>query len=147
MSRGRRSGRALHVLWEYRVRSDRRREFEEHYRGDGTWARFFRAGRGYRETILLRDRQSPGRYMTIDVWDDLASYRAFSKRNAGEYARLDRLCARTTEEERCLGCFEPLPGAPARRGLRGISREASPSAAGPRRAPRTSARRRRTTRG
>jgi len=96
----------LHILWEYRVRKDRILEFEEHYRGDGTWARFFRAGQGYRESRLLRDREAPGRYMTIDVWDDLASFRAFSGANAEEYQAIDARCAELTEEERCLGYFE-----------------------------------------
>lgn len=98
----------LHILWEYRVRKDRIREFEEHYASGGTWARFFRGGKGYRETRLLRDRESPGRYLTIDVWDDPASYRAFSEANAGEYGEVDRRCAELTEEERCLGYFEAL---------------------------------------
>jgi heme-degrading monooxygenase HmoA len=96
----------LHILWEYRVRPDRRREFEEHYRSDGTWAAFFRGGRGYRETILLSDREEPDRYLTIDVWTDLESYRAFSEAHAREYEEIDRRCAELTGTERCLGFFE-----------------------------------------
>lgn len=96
----------LHILWEFRVRKDRIAEFEEHYSADGTWARFFRAGRGFRESRLLRDREAPGRYLTIDLWDDLASFRAFSDANAEEYASIDRRCAELTDEERCLGYFE-----------------------------------------
>jgi heme-degrading monooxygenase HmoA len=96
----------LYILWEFRVSKERIPEFEEHYRADGTWARFFRAGRGFRESRLLRDREAPGRYMTIDVWDDLASFRAFSDANAEEYASIDRRCAELTDEERCLGSFE-----------------------------------------
>ena len=96
----------LHVLWEYRVRKGRVREFEEHYVADGVWARFFRAGRGYRETRLLRDRETLGRYVTIDVWDDPASYRLFSDAHAAEYREIDRRCEELTEEERCLGSFE-----------------------------------------
>jgi heme-degrading monooxygenase HmoA len=98
----------LHILWEFRVRPDRIREFEEHYRDDGVWARFFRAGRGYRETRLLRDREAPGRYLTIDVWDDLPSYRAFSEANVDAYGEIDRRCEAFTEVERCLGYFEAL---------------------------------------
>ncbi len=97
---------ALRILWEFRVKEDRTREFEEHYGGNGTWAGFFRRGTGYRETILLRDREVPGRYMTIDVWDDLESYSAFSAANAEEYREIDRRCEALTEQERCLGFFE-----------------------------------------
>ncbi len=98
----------LHILWEYRVRPGSIREFEEHYRGDGTWARFFRGGRGYRETQLLRDGTTPGRYMTVDVWDDLPSYRAFLEANTAEYQEIDEHCVALTDEERCLGYFEAV---------------------------------------
>ena len=97
---------ALRILWEFRVGENRTPEFEEHYGGNGTWARFFRHGQGYRETILLRDREVPGRYLTIDVWDDLESYKAFSEANADEYKKIDRRCETLTEQERCLGFFE-----------------------------------------
>jgi heme-degrading monooxygenase HmoA len=98
--------KALRILWEFRVREGRTREFERHYGGSGTWARFFRHGRGYRETILVRDRDMPGRYLTIDVWDDLESYKTFSEANADEYKEIDRRCEAMTEQERCLGFFE-----------------------------------------
>jgi len=104
-----RSGRrktALRILWEFRVEKDRVREFEEQYGANGTWARFFSRGKGYRETILLRDREVPGRYLTIDVWDDLESYRSFSAASAEEYKEIDRRCAALTAKERCLGLFE-----------------------------------------
>ena len=84
----------LHLLWEYRVRKGRVREFEEHYGADGVWARFFRAGRGYRETRLLRDRETLGRYVTIDVWDDPVSYRLFSDAHAAEYREIGRASCR-----------------------------------------------------
>jgi len=96
----------LHIVWEFRVKVDSRREFEEHYGSAGTWAAFFRNGRGYEETRLLRDREDPARYLTIDLWSDLESYRAFSERNAEEYRTIDRRCEELTEEERCLGYFE-----------------------------------------
>jgi heme-degrading monooxygenase HmoA len=127
----------LRIVWEFRVRRGRVREFEEHYGGDGVWALFFRRGRGYRETILLRDRDTAGRYLTIDVWDTLESYRAFSKANAAEYRTIDRRCRALTESERCLGCFERLPDGRVRAGRSG---------AGSPRAVRRSAPWRRTTR-
>jgi heme-degrading monooxygenase HmoA len=98
----------LHIVWQFTVRPGRSREFEEHYGADGIWARFFRGGPGYRETTLLRDRDAPGRYMTIDVWDDLASYRAFLEAHASEYREIDERCAAFTDEERCLGIFEAI---------------------------------------
>ncbi len=98
----------LHIVWELRVRVDRRREFEEQYGGAGTWAVFFRGAPGYQKTRLLRDRDDPSRYLTIDVWSDLEAYRAFSEKHAAEYDAIDRRCEELTEKERCLGYFEAL---------------------------------------
>ena len=99
---------AGHTLREFRVKPEKRMEFEAHYGSDGTWAVFFRKGRGYKETILLRDREAPGRYLTIDVWTDVESYRSFSATHAREYKEIDRRCEEFTEEERCLGNFDAL---------------------------------------
>lgn len=98
----------LHIVWEFRVRAERRAEFEGHYGSEGTWAAFFRRGRGYEATHLLRDREDPNRYLTIDVWSDLETQRAFTETNAAEYHAIDRRCEELTLEERCLGHFEVL---------------------------------------
>jgi len=104
----------LHIIWEFRVRADRGREFEEHYGSAGTWVDFFRTGPGFLETRLLRDGEDPSRYLTIDVWTDLESYRAFSEKNAAQYGAIDRRFEALTEQERCLGYFEALSREPAR---------------------------------
>ena len=98
----------LRILWEFRVRKDKVPEFETHYGRDGTWARLFRRAKGFRETILLRDRDSQGRYVTIDVWDDPASFESFRTAHTAEYEEIDRLCGELTEEENRLGSFETL---------------------------------------
>jgi heme-degrading monooxygenase HmoA len=96
----------IHVVWEFRVKPERRREFETHYGIDGTWVAFFRGGEGYRESILLRDREAPDRYVTIDVWTDWESFRTFRERHARGYEEIDRRCEALTDQERSLGIFE-----------------------------------------
>ena len=96
----------IHVLWEFHVKPERRREFEEHYGSHGTWVAFFRGDEAYRESILLHDRETPDRYVTIDVWIDSESYGAFRERFAREYEEIDRRCVELTDRERCLGHFE-----------------------------------------
>ena len=95
-----------HPYNQSRVREGHSGAFEEHYGPSGTWVRLFRKGRGFRRTMLLRDRSTPGRYMTIDVWDSLRSYRSFLRRHAGAYRALDRLCHALTRRERRVGRFE-----------------------------------------
>jgi heme-degrading monooxygenase HmoA len=96
----------LYILWEYRVRKSCRRAFERHYAPNGTWARLFRKGRGYRGTILLHDPESSKRYLTVDRWVSLAAYRRFRGRHQKQYAALDRKLEHLTERETCLGHFE-----------------------------------------
>lgn len=96
----------LHILWEYRVPTGERSEFERHYSSNGTWAELFRRSSAYRGTTLLRDPDDPARYLTLDVWDDAASFHRFKKDFAAEYAALDQQMEVLTESERHLGSFE-----------------------------------------
>ncbi len=98
----------LHILWEYRVREDKRPEFERHYHGTGTWVALFRRASGYRGTTLLRDPTDSARFLTLDVWDDAPSFHRFQQEFAAEYAALDRQMEALTESERHLGSFESL---------------------------------------
>ncbi len=98
----------LHIFWEYRVREDKRADFERHYNSSGTWAELFRRDRGYRGTTLLRDPEDGGRYLTLDVWDTAASFHRFKKDFAAAYAAIDRQTEALTESERHLGSFESL---------------------------------------
>lgn len=98
----------IEIVWEYLVREDRRPDFLRYYANDGLWAGFFRKGDGYVDTALLQDAAKPNRYVTVDTWDDLASFEAFQKQHAAEYAEIDRACEAFTLEERHLGTFEVL---------------------------------------
>ena len=70
----------LRVLWEYEVRSENRREFEEAYGGGGPWVALFATSPGYLGTELLRDPTVPGRYLTIDSWSTRGAGRSFTVR-------------------------------------------------------------------
>ncbi len=96
----------IHIVWEFRVQAEKRKEFERHYCARGTWAGFFRRGKGYRETLLLQSRDDAGLYLTVDVWQDLASFEAFKKAFASEYAAIDRRCEALSASERSLGIFQ-----------------------------------------
>ena len=98
----------LEILWEYRVHEEQRKEFEAYYKGSGTWAAFFKKGKGYRGTTLLHDRSDKLRYATIDQWESYALYERLKKEFAEEYARHDRHCERFTSDEKLIGYFELL---------------------------------------
>lgn len=97
---------AYATVWEFRVRSDRREEFERHYGPQGSWVRLFRQAAGYLGTELLHDRSDPLRYLTIDRWTGCDAYRAFRAGFAAPYQALDLACEGLTTHEAALGEYE-----------------------------------------
>lgn len=95
----------LQIVWEYRVHEHKAGEFEKYYGPDGDWAEFFRHGAGYLGTILLRDREHAGHYVTIDQWDSAEDFTRFKEKYAG-YKQHDAHCEAFTIDERLVGSFE-----------------------------------------
>ena len=81
-------------------------QFERVYGPEGEWARFFRSGRGYNGTELLRDVEIPARYLVVDRWQSRDAYNDFVAANRDEYMRrVDENAFRYDSELR-LGTFE-----------------------------------------
>jgi heme-degrading monooxygenase HmoA len=73
------------LVFSYEVRDPA--GFEAVYGPQGDWAQFFREGRGYIGTELLRDVEAPGRYLVIDRWESGEAYNAFVAEHRDEYMR------------------------------------------------------------
>jgi heme-degrading monooxygenase HmoA len=73
------------LVFRYEVRDSE--AFERTYGPEGEWARFFRQGRGYIGTELLRDVDEPDRYLVIDRWESSDAYNAFLIEHNDEYMR------------------------------------------------------------
>ena len=102
------SGPGHAQTWRSRLKTGLKNDYlHSRYGADGDWVGLFRRGEGYVRTALLRDMAAPGRYVVTDTWRDAAAYRAFKQRHADAYAALDLECTALTEDERCLGEFEP----------------------------------------
>ena len=94
----------LVLVFSYEAREPA--EFERVYGPEGEWAEFFRRGAGYVGTELLRDTETPARYLVLDRWESAEAYNAFVEANRAEYmARVDdtRLYY---DQELHLGTFE-----------------------------------------
>jgi heme-degrading monooxygenase HmoA len=96
----------IHIIWEFHVAPGHRKEFEKHYGTEGTWAQLFRLSSAYSGTELLHDEEDPGRYLTVDRWDDQPSFEKFRVDYAAEYQRIDQSMERLTDSEKRLGVFE-----------------------------------------
>ena len=92
-------------LWQFDVRPGAEAEFERHYGSDGTWVVLFRRAPGYVDTRLLKDRDVPGRYVTIDRWESESAYRAYRERFAAEHDAIDSACESLTIKETPLGVY------------------------------------------
>jgi heme-degrading monooxygenase HmoA len=93
------------IVWEFVVRQDSRKEFEEKYGPQGLWVRFFQGSKGYIRTELVKDVADHLRYLTLDYWQTEEEFSRFREENLAEYERLDQEFAGLTEQETRLGAF------------------------------------------
>ena len=94
------------LVFSYEVRDAA--EFERVYGADGDWAQFFRQGRGYIGTELLRDVENPGRYLVLDRWESREAYQSFVDAHREEYMRRVDDSAFYYDQELRFGTFENL---------------------------------------
>jgi heme-degrading monooxygenase HmoA len=81
-------------------------EFERVYGPDGEWAQFFREGRGYIGSELLRDLEEPERYLVVDRWESADAYNAFLAEHKAEYLRRSEEARLYYVHELRFGTFE-----------------------------------------
>lgn len=93
-------------IWQFDVAEGKEREFEEAYGPKGPWVELFQTDDSYRGTVLLKDLQTPGRYSTIDRWENRESYRSFKERNLEAFNALDTTCESLTVNEILIGEYE-----------------------------------------
>ncbi|MGH8195184.1 MAG: antibiotic biosynthesis monooxygenase family protein [Woeseiaceae bacterium] len=95
-------------VWEFQVAPEHVATFIHHYGPDGRWSELFRRAPGYIETLLLEDPSMPGRYVTVDRWENAVAFQSFRARYGDAYAELDRLCEALTVDERSFGTFREV---------------------------------------
>jgi len=94
------------LVFSYEVRDPE--AFEHAYGADGDWAQFFKQGRGYIGTELLRDVETPGRYIVVDRWENAEAYNAFAAENRDEWMRRVDDTRFHYQQELRLGTFESV---------------------------------------
>jgi heme-degrading monooxygenase HmoA len=94
------------LVFSYEVRNPA--EFEAEYGAEGEWAQFFKRGGGYIGTELLRDVETPGRYLVIDRWESADAYNAFAADHREEYMRRVDNTRFLYDQELRFGTFETV---------------------------------------
>jgi heme-degrading monooxygenase HmoA len=121
----------IEIVWEFVVKEETQGQFELAYGPGGAWSKLFAQSPGFRGISLMRDTQSPRRYLTVDVWDTVELREQALAEHAAEYAELDAAFADWTESETELGIFRVQaeatvrPRGRARRGKAGQARRSS----------------------
>lgn len=98
------------VIWEFSVEETNREGFERTYAPGGPWARLFAEGEGFLETRLLRAKESPGTYQTIDRWASREAYAEFKRAFAQRYDDLDEEVGALSRRETYIGLFDEIGG-------------------------------------
>jgi heme-degrading monooxygenase HmoA len=94
------------LVFSYEVRDPA--EFEQAYGPNGDWATFFSSGRGYIGTELLRDVETPSRYLVVDRWETPDAYNAFVAEHREEYMRRVDDTRFHYDQELRFGTFESV---------------------------------------
>ena len=94
------------LVFSYEVRDPE--AFERAYGPEGEWAHFFRLGRGYIGTELLRDVETPGRYLVVDRWQTADAYNTFAAEHREEYMRRVDDTRFYYDQELRFGTFESV---------------------------------------
>jgi heme-degrading monooxygenase HmoA len=92
------------LVFSYDVREAA--EFERVYGPNGDWSQFFASAHGYIGTELLRDVETPGRYLVVDRWESAEAYNAFATEHREEYMRRVDDTRLYYEQELRFGTFE-----------------------------------------
>jgi heme-degrading monooxygenase HmoA len=93
------------IVWQFDVTEDHMDAFEADYGAQGSWAALFARSPEYLGTELLKDAYVPGRYLTVDRWNNEDAFRAFRKEHDSDYEALDRGCDSVTASETRIGAF------------------------------------------
>ncbi len=94
------------IVWAFEVKPGSAQAFEVSYGPGGDWAKLFRKAPGYGGTELLKDADTPGRYLTIDHWRSREDFWKFREAFRGDYLALDKRLATLTNRETLIGDFE-----------------------------------------
>jgi heme-degrading monooxygenase HmoA len=92
------------IAYTYEARNPE--DFESVYGPNGEWVEFFRRGRGYVGTELLRELENPGRYLVIDRWESREVFDQFALEHQSEYFRRSEEARVYYLQELQLGVYE-----------------------------------------
>jgi heme-degrading monooxygenase HmoA len=99
----------IEIVWEFVVKPEAVRQFEQLYGTEGAWAALFSRYPGFAGTRLLQDTSFRQRFLTVDSWESESRFAEMRRAAQEEYTRLDAECENLTLSEREIGVFRSSP--------------------------------------
>jgi quinol monooxygenase YgiN len=96
------------LVWQFQVKREREREFEDVCGADGPWAALSRRSRSFLGSSFLRDLAQPGRYFLIEYWSEMLVYERHQADFGDEIRQLERERAELLDGATPLGIFSAL---------------------------------------
>ena len=96
------------TIWEYKVKSDKKNEFEKLYGQDGDWIKLFKKYSDYIKTELIKDLKNNDLYTTLDYWKSKEAYYNFKEKSKNEFSEIDKKGEKLTLEEIHIGEFTSI---------------------------------------
>jgi hypothetical protein len=93
------------LITEYGVKEDNQGRFELIFGPGGVWSKLFAKDPRFRGMTVLRDANSGGRYLTIEVWDDCDRKQQILTENEQERLALDKLFEELGVVKKDMGIF------------------------------------------
>ena len=76
------------TTWKYKVKSEKRNEFEKLYEKDDNWVKLFRNIRINIKTELIKDLNNNDIYITLDYWKSKEAYYKFKDATKQEFSKI-----------------------------------------------------------
>jgi heme-degrading monooxygenase HmoA len=94
------------TIWEYKVKPEKKEEFEKLYGQDGDWVRLFHKFPDYIKTEFIKDLNNNDLYLTLDYWKSKEAYNRFKETAKEKFSEIDKKGEKLTLEEKHIGEFQ-----------------------------------------
>jgi len=93
------------TIWEYKIKPEKKNEFEKLYGSRGEWVKLFQKFPNYIKTELHKDIYDPDHYTTFDYWKSKEAYYLFKQKSKEKFLEIDKMGEDLTLEEKHIGEF------------------------------------------
>ena len=93
------------TIWQYKVKPEKKTEFEKLYGRDGDWVKLFKKNPDYIKTELINDINNNDLYLTLDYWKSKKAYFNFKEKSKNEFSEIDKKGEKLTLNEKHIGEF------------------------------------------